>query len=332
MHPNAAAKSDFTRVRPRLLDQVRGKMRLKHYSLRTEESYLGWIRRFIRFHGKRHPTEMGAAEVEDFLSHLATVGNVAPSTQNQALAAILFLYREVLNDELPWLDKVTRAKKPSRLPVVLTTQEVHAVLTGMQGTWRLMAELLYGSGLRLMECVRLRVKDIEFARKELLVRDGKGAKDRVTVLPQSLLEPLRIRLRKVRALHEEDLAQGRGEVYLPYALARKYPGAGREWVWQYVFPSAKLSVDARDGRTRRHHLDEKGLQRAVKQAVRNADVAKPATPHTLRHSFATHLLQIGYDIRTVQELLGHKDVSTTMIYTHVLNRGGRGVVSPLDTI
>lgn len=332
MHPNQEFKRDIHPPKPRLLDQVRSKLRVKHYSIRTEEAYLGWIRRFILFHGKRHPRDMGAAEVEDFLSHLATVGNVAPSTQNQALAALLFLYREVLRTALPWLHEVTRAKKPSRLPVVMTHAEVHAVLGGMRGTWRLMAGLLYGSGLRLMECVRLRVKDIEFERNELVVRDGKGAKDRVTVLPQSSREPLTIHLQKVKGLYEQDLAQGYGEVYLPYALARKYPSAGREWGWQYVFPSTKLSTDPLSGKRRRHHLDEKGLQRAMKQAVREAGITKPATPHTLRHSFATRLLQNGYDIRSVQELLGHQDVNTTMIYTHVLNRGGRGVVSPLDLI
>lgn len=314
----------------RLLDRVRSRIRVKHYSFRTEETYLGWIRRFILFHDKRHPAEMGAREVEAFLSHLARVGKVAASTQNQALAALLFLYREVLAIKLPWLEDVTRAKRPQRLPVVLTVAEVRCLLGQMNGLWGLMARLLYGSGMRLMECVRLRVKDIDFSRHELLVRDGKGAKDRVTVLPDTLHTPLHSHLQFVKTQFEDDLEHGLGEVYLPFALARKYPNAASEWVWQYVFPSRKLSIDPRSRVKRRHHADEKGLQRAMKQAVRKAGLEKPATPHTLRHSFATHLLESGYDIRTVQELLGHKDVSTTMIYTHVLNRGGRGVRSPLD--
>jgi integron integrase len=266
------------------------------------------------------------------LSDLAVRGNVAASTQNQAKSALLFLYREVLGIDLPWLNNVTQAKVSRRLPVVLTVEEVQQVLAGMTGTPALMARLLYGTGMRLMECVRLRVKDIEFARLEILVRDGKGGKDRVTMLPKSVAASLQEHLRKVKALHEEDIAQGYGEVWLPHALDKKYPNAARDWGWQYVFPSVKLSVDPRSGKTRRHHLDEKGLQRAVKQAVRDTRLVKPATPHTLRHSFATHLLEGGYDIRTVQELLGHSDVSTTMIYTHVLNKGGRGVLSPLDRI
>ena len=299
---------------PRLLDQVRGKIRLKHYSLRTEQTYVDWIKRFIRHFGKRHPRELGAGDVEAFLTHLAVVGRVAASTQNQAKSALLFLYREVLGNELPWLDNVEQAKAPRRLP----------------GTHWLIASLLYGAGLRLMECLRLRVKDIDFARGEILVRDGKGFKDRVTMLPESLSKPLEEHLSKVRALHERDVADGGGEVFLPYALSRKYPRAGREWRWQFVFPSGVLSTDPRDGCIRRHHLQDQAVQRAMKQAVRDAGVVKPATPHTLRHSFATHLLEGGYDIRTVQELLGHSDVSTTMIYTHVLNKGGRGVVSPID--
>ncbi|HPT51622.1 MAG TPA: integron integrase [Accumulibacter sp.] len=315
---------------PRLLDQVRGRIRLKHYSLRTEQAYLDWIRRFIRFHGRRHPREMGAAEVGAFLTHLAVEGKVAASTQNQAKSALLFLYRQVLDCELPWLDNVERAKAPKRLPVVLTQTEVQALLTRLRGTHWLLASLLYGAGLRLMEGLRLRVKDVDFKRKEILVRDGKGFKDRVTMLPMALVEPLRAHLERVRELHRRDLAAGLGAVYLPYALERKYPNAACEWIWQYVFPSIKLAVDPRSGETRRHHVQDQALQRAVKQAVRDADLSKPATPHTLRHSFATHLLEGGYDIRTVQELLGHSDVSTTMIYTHVLNKGGRGVVSPLD--
>jgi integron integrase len=315
-----------------LLDQVRGKIRLKHYSLRTEQAYSDWIRRFIRFHGTRHPREMGAAEVEAFLTHLAVDGKVAASTQNQAKSALLFLYKEVLESELPWLDNVEQAKAPKRLPVVLTRAEVQALLTRLDGTHWLMASLLYGAGLRLMECLRLRVKDVDFARKEILVRDGKGFKDRVTMLPVALVELLRAHLERVRELHRQDLADGFGAVYLPYALERKYPNAAREWIWQYIFPTAKRSVDPRSGETRRHHVQDQALQRAIKQAVRDADLTKPATPHTLRHSFATHLLEGGYDIRTVQELLGHSEVSTTMIYTHVLNKGGHGVASPLDGI
>jgi integron integrase len=317
---------------PKLLDQVRGKIRLKHYSIRTEQAYVDWIKRFILHFGKRHPRELGAADVEAFLTHLAVAGNVAASTQNQAKSALLFLYREVLEMELPWLDNVERAKAPKRLPVVLTRDEVHAVLSRLSGTHWLIASLLYGAGLRIMEALRLRVKDVEFSRNEILVRDGKGFKDRVTMLPAALAAPLTEHLKRVKALHGQDLAAGRGAVFLPYALERKYPGAARDWAWQYVFPSANLSEDPRTGIERRHHLQDQAVQRAMRQAVRDAGVAKPATPHTLRHSFATHLLEGGYDIRTVQELLGHADVSTTMIYTHVLNKGGRGVTSPLDRV
>lgn len=316
----------------KLLDQVRDKIRLKHYSIRTEQAYVDWVRRFVLFHGKRHPSVMGAAEVEAFLTHLAVEGKVSASTQNQAKAAILFLYREVIGQELPWLDGVEQAKVSRRLPVVLTHAEVSALLDRLKGVHALLGRLLYGTGMRLMEGMRLRVKDVEFERKEIVVRDGKGFKDRVTMLPLALVEPLRSHLAEVRKLHEDDLKAGFGRVYLPYALEKKYPNADREWGWQYVFPATQVSVDPRSGVTRRHHLDEKVLQRAMKQAVRDAGLVKPATPHTLRHSFATHLLQSGYDIRTVQELLGHKDVATTMIYTHVLNRGGQGVVSPLDRI
>lgn len=316
----------------RLLDQVRGKIRLKHYSIRTEQAYVDWIKRFIFHFGKRHPRELGAVEVEEFLTHLAVAGKVAASTQNQAKSALLFLYKEVLGIELPWLDNIERAKAPKRLPVVLTRAEVQALLTRLDGSHWLMASLLYGAGLRLMECLRLRVKDVDFARKEILVRDGKGFKDRVTMLPVALSVPLRTHLEWVRELHRQDLAEGYGAVHLPYALERKYPGAARDWGWQYVFPAAKLSVDPRSDETRRHHVQDQALQRAIKQAVRDADLTKPATPHTLRHSFATHLLEGGSDIRTVQELLGHSDVSTTMIYTHVLNKGGHGVTSPLDRL
>jgi len=274
---------------------------------------------------------MEACDVEAFLTHLAVAGKVAASTQNQAQSALLFLCRAVLEIQLPWLDNVTQAKAPKRLPVVLTVSEVQSVLSRLNGTHLLIASLLYGCGMRLMEAVRLRVKDVEFARLEIVVREGKGLKDRVTMLPETVVGALKAHLVKVKALHSEDLAQGFGAVYLPFALDKKYPKAAREWGWQYVFPSKNLSVDPRSGKTRRHHVDEKGVQRAVKQAVRDAELTKPATPHTFRHSFATHLLQAGYDIRTVQELLGHSDVSTTMIYTHVLNKGGKGVQSPLDT-
>jgi len=317
---------------PKLLDQVRDRLRVKHYSIRTETQYLQWIKRFILFHDKRHPREMGAVEVEAFLTHLAVAGRVAAATQNQALSALLFLYREVLNIDLPWLDKVVRAKQPQRLPVVLTRQEVTAILDRMTGVHGLMARLLYGTGMRLMECVRLRVKDVDFERAEIVVSDGKGAKDRITMLPQALIGPLQDHLRWRRQLFEDDKAKGRAAVYLPDALGKKYPTAAVDWPWQYIFPSGSYSIDPRSGEERRHHIDEKLLQRAVKKAVQASGVAKLATPHTFRHSFATHLLQSGYDIRTVQELLGHADVATTMIYTHVLNKGGRGVTSPLDAM
>lgn len=318
--------------KPRLLDQVREQIRLKHYSIRTERVYCEWIRRFIRFHQYRHPSEMGAAEVEAFLSDLAVRRNVSASTQNQALAALLFLYKQVLKLDLPWLGEVVRAKKPQRLPVVLSVEEVQAVLAQLQGELWLIASLLYGSGMRLMEVLRLRVKDVDFSSRQIMVRDGKGAKDRVTVLPLRLLEPLKHQLQLVKALHNAELLGGRGDVYLPDALARKYPKGPWEWAWQYMFPAQGLSVDPRSGARRRHHVDEKCLQRTFKRAVRAAGIAKLATPHTLRHSFATHLLESGQDIRTVQELLGHADVKTTMIYTHVLNRGGLAVLSPLDRV
>jgi integron integrase len=317
---------------PKLLEQYRERLRVKHYSLRTEDAYLHWVRRYIYFHGKRHPQEMGGSEVEAFLSHLATEGRVSPSTQNQALAALLFLYREVLEKELPWMDGMVRAKCPARVPVVLTENEVRALLAQLDGTRWLASSLLYATGMRLLEGLRLRVKDVDFERREITVRDGKGGRDRRTMLPERLIEPLRSHLARVKVLHERDLAEGFGEVYLPFALARKYPKAGRSWPWQYVFPAGSRSVDPLDGVVRRHHLDEKVVQRAVSHAARKAGIAKPVSPHVLRHSFATHLLDGGYDIRTVQELLGHKDVSTTMIYTHVLNRGGRGVRSPLDRL
>lgn len=317
---------------PKLLEQVAAKMRVKHYSLRTEKSYIDWIKRYIWHFDKTHPKDMGAAEVEAFLTHLAVERNVSASTQNQAKSALLYLYKEVLGVELPWLNNVTQAKVPQRMPVVLTQVEVQAMLSRMDGTMWLIASLLYGSGLRIMEALRLRVKDVDFARREILVREGKGFKDRVTMLPVSLVEPLKAHLLKVQALHAGDLAAGHGEVFMPMALDRKYPNAGKSWSWQYFFPSIKLSVDPRSKVIRRHHADEKTVQRAVKKAVKLAGIVKLATPHTLRHSFATHLLAGGYDIRTVQELLGHNDVATTMIYTHVLNKGGKGVSSPLDVL
>ena len=317
---------------PKLLDQVRDRIRVKHYSLRTETQYVQWVKRFILFHGKRHPSEMSAPEVEAFLTHLAVAEQVSASTQNQALSAILFLYKEVLIIELPWLNDVVRAKQPQRLPVVLTRSEVREVLLRMTGIYGLMANILYGTGMRLMECVRLRVKDVDFERNEIVIRDGKGGKDRVTMLPTAAVAALQDQLARRRALFEDDLRLSKASVYLPGALARKYPNAATEWMWQYIFCAGCYSVDPRSQAERRQHIDEKLLQRAMKKAVQAAGLTKPATPHTLRHSFATHLLEAGYDIRTVQELLGHADVSTTMIYTHVLNKGGRGVLSPLDQL
>jgi integron integrase len=316
--------------KPRLLEQVRRRLRVKHYSLRTEDIYLGWIRRFILANGKRHPRDMGAPEMETFLSALANDGKVAASTQNQALSALLFLYREVLGIDLPWMDGVTRAKRPRRLPTVLSVAEVQSILARMDGRPWLVASLLYGTGLRLMECLRLRIKDVDFRRNEIMVRDGKGGKDRRTMLPRTLVEPLQREVERARLLHQADLAAGFGAARLPHALARKYPSAPREFGWQYVFASAQRSIDPRDGFERRHHFDDGILSRAVKTACRKAGIEKPVIAHTLRHSFATHLLEAGYDIRTIQELLGHKDVATTQIYTHVLNRGGGGVLSPLD--
>ncbi len=317
---------------PKLLDQVRGKIRLKHYSIRTEQAYVDWIKRYILHFDKAHPNDLGAAQVEQFLTYLAVQGQVSASTQNQAKSALLFLYKEVLGSALPWLDDVEQAKTSKRLPVVLTQDEVAKILLQLSGTHHLIVSLLYGTGMRILEVLRLRVKDVDFARKEILIRDGKGYKDRITMLPESLLTPLKAHLEKVKALHVADLANGFGRVYMPMALDKKYPAAGVDWAWQYVFPSAKLSVDPRSNETRRHHVQDQAIQRAVRQAVVDAGMTKHATPHTLRHSFATHLLESGYDIRTVQELLGHSDVSTTMIYTHVLNKGGRGVSSPLDAL
>lgn len=315
---------------PRLLDVVRDRIRTRHYSLRTETAYTNWIKRFILFHNKRHPRDMGGVEVEAFLTSLAVERNVSASTQNQALAALLFLYREVLQIDLPWMQDVVRAKRPRHLPTVLTRPEVIAVLEHIDARFELVGKLLYGTGMRLMECVRLRVKDVDFAMHQVTVRNGKGGKDRVTMLPQSLAEPLRAHLAFRRTLFDQDRKDGRAEVWMPDALSVKFPNASREWSWQYVFVAQGFSVDPRSGIKRRHHIDEKEIQRQVRLAAQRSGVAKPVSPHVFRHSFATHLLEGGYDIRTVQELLGHEDVSTTMIYTHVLNRGGRGVKSPLD--
>ncbi len=314
----------------KLLERVRAALRTRHYSLRTEEAYVGWIRRFVVFHDKRHPDEMGEAEIGAFLSSLATQGRVAASTQNQALSALLFLYRNVLDKPFPEMSTLIRARRPARLPVVLTREEVRRILARLRGEPRLVATLLYGSGLRLMEALRLRVKDLDLSRNEILVRDGKGQKDRVTMLSAVLRPDLAAHLEEVRARHDADRARGGGDVHLPDAIRIKYPGAAKSWPWQYVFPAGRESVDPRSGEIRRHHLPESVVQRAVQRAVADAGITRLATCHTLRHSFATHLLESGYDIRTIQELLGHRDVATTMIYTHVLNSGGRGVRSPLD--
>ena len=315
---------------PRLLDRVRAAIRARHYSPRTESAYVHWIRRFILYHGKRHPRDMGEAEVVEFLSGLATVGHVSASTQNQALGALVFLYSEVLGVRLDWLSGIVRAKRPVRMPVVLSRDEVAALLARLSGTVWLMSALMYGAGLRLMEAAELRVKDLDLAGREIRVRDGKGCKDRVTMLPVRIADALVEHLLKVRALHERDVAAGGGWVALRDALSRKFVNAGREWRWQWVFPATRTYIDPETGQRRRHHLHETVVQRAVKLAAREAGLTKAATCHTLRHSFATHLLEAGYDIRTIRELLGHRDVSGTMIYTHVLNRGGRGVRSPLD--
>ena len=318
--------------KPKLLDQVRQAIRTRQYSYKTEKAYVGWIRRFIFFHNKRHPVDMGEAEIASFLSSLATDRRVSASTQNQALNALLFLYHQVLFKKVGYVQGVVRARQPRRLPVVLTRGEVRSILGQLQGSDWIMTTLLYGAGLRLMECLRLRVKDIDSTTNQILIRDGKGQKDRVTMLPATAREPLRQHLEEVKRQYQKDLKSGYIGASLPYALERKYPNAPKEWGWQYVFPASRLCADPRWGVARRHHLHESVLQRSVKEAVRSAGIAKLAGCHTFRHSFATHLLEDGYDIRTVQELLGHKDVSTTMIYTHVLNRGGRGVLSPADRL
>jgi integron integrase len=324
--------SSATVEKPRLLDEVRRCIRVLHYSRRTEKTYVYWIRYFILYHNKRHPVSMGGREVSDFLSYLATERNVAAATQNQALAALLFLYGKVLHVDLPWMGDMVRAKRPVRLPTVLSEAEVIRLLGQLKGTAWLMASLLYGAGLRQFECLKLRVKDVDFAYRQLFIRDAKGGKDRVTMLPESVVQPMQEHLGRVRALHQSDLATGHGEVWLPHALSRKYPKAGYQWGWQFVFPSGKLSADPESGVIRRHHVYPDTLGRAVKLASRSASIMKPVSCHTLRHSFATHLLQSGQDIRTVQELLGHASVETTMIYTHVMNKGARGVASPMDRV
>ncbi len=318
-------------ARKKLLHQMRDVLRTQHYSLRTEQAYLQWARRFILFHNKRHPKEMGIPEIEAFLTHLAVDLNVTAATQNQALSAILFLYRHVLHQPIPDEPiKNIRARKSQRLPTVLTKEEARRLIALLSGTNQLIVKIIYGSGLRIIECLRLRVKDLDFARRQIIVRAGKGDKDRATVLPASLIKPLQEHLVTVRLLHQQDVKRGYGQVYLPHALGRKFPAASREWAWQYVFPAPRLSVDPRSGATRRHHITASSVQKAVRRAARKAGLTKHVTPHTFRHSFATHLLERGYDIRTVQELLGHKDLRTTMIYTHVLQRGGLAVRSPLD--
>ena len=315
-----------------LLDRVRDRIRVKHYSYRTEETYVQWIKRFILFHNDRHPREMGRDEVNDFLTHLAVSENVAASTQNQALSAILFLYREVLELELGLNLEAVRAKQPRNLPTVLTVTETLEILNNLTGVYQIIAKLLYGSGLRLNEALQLRVKDIDFAQQQIIVRDSKGMESRVTMLPHNVVEQLQEQLQIVKRTHQQDIARSYGEAHLPFALSSKYLNAAKEWIWQYVFPSSMIAKDPHSELMCRHHLHESGIQKTLKQAVKIAKVEKRVGCHTFRHSFATHLLQNGYDIRTVQELLGHKDVQTTMIYTHVLNRGGQGVISPLDRI
>ena len=318
--------------KPRLLDKVHAVLRIHHYSLRTEHSYVQWIKRFILFHKKRHPKEMGKLEVEAFLSYLATDKNVAASTQNQALSAILFLYKKVLNIEIDWVDNVVRAKRPKYLPVVLSPNEVKTMIRAMDGTYQLMAKILYGSGLRLMELLRLRVQDVNFDYEQIVVRSGKGNKDRVTVLPANVMSDIKEQLKLTRLLHNKDLQEGYGEVYLPFALERKYPNAAKEWIWQYIFPSSKRSMDPETNVIRRHHIYHQNFTRAIKKAAYDIGINKRVTSHTFRHCFATHMLENGYDIRTVQELLGHKDVKTTQIYTHVMKKGASGVKSPLEDI
>ncbi|HSE42537.1 MAG TPA: integron integrase [Acidobacteriota bacterium] len=316
----------------KLIQQVRHTIRVRHYSLRTEESYVHWIQKFLQFHSFRNPLQLQEADLSKFLSYLAVHEKMAASTQNQATSALLFLYRQVLQQDLDWIHNIQRAKTNFRIPIVFSRQEVRNILKQLDGTLWIMASLLYGSGLRLMECLRLRLKDIDFDSKQIVVRDGKGARDRVTLLPESLIAPLKKHLQRVKSLHDMDLDEGFGKVHLPFALQRKYPNAHSEWSWQYVFPSSKRSIDPSTNQIRRHHVDESVLQRAIHKAIRLCGITKHGSCHTLRHSFATHLLESGCDIRTIQELLGHKDVSTTMIYTHVTQKGGSGIKSPFDAI
>jgi len=319
-------------VKPKLLDQLREALRARHYSRRTEQTYCQWVKRYIYFHNIRHPAEMAEPEINAFLTHLAVKAKVSASTQNQALSALLFLYRHVIGREVGDLGEVIRARKPKRLPVVMTSGEVKDVLSYLTGDKWLAASLMYGAGLRLMECLRLRVQGIDFSRNEITVRDGKGSNDRITMLPESLKSPLNYHLRKVKAIHKNDLDAGWGRVLMPNALDRKYPNASADWRWQWVFPQENRWKNKETGKEGRHHMDESLVRKAVRDAVAKAGLTKRATCHTFRHSFATHLLEGGYDIRTVQELLGHKDVKTTMIYTHVLNRGPAGVRSPVDML
>jgi integron integrase len=328
----AIKQSRVNEQQPKLLDRLRETLRTRHYSHRTEQTYSQWIKRFVYFHKLRHPEEMAESEINAFLTHLAVTEHVSSSTQNQALSALLFLYRHVLNREIGELRDVIRARKPKHLPVVLTKDEVKTVIGNLKGDKWLMANLMYGAGLRLMECLRLRVQDIDFASNQLTVRDGKGSKDRLTMLPKVVKQPLREHLKIVRNTHRQDLTEGYGRVYMPYALSSKYPNAATEWGWQFVFPQDNRFINKTTGEQGRYHVHETTVQRTVKEAVRKTEITKRASSHTFRHSFATHLLADGYDIRTVQELLGHKDVKTTMIYTHVLNRGGKGVISPADNL
>ncbi len=329
---NTPANTDRIVGNSKLLGQMRDDIRRRHYSIRTEQAYLDWAKRYILFHGKRHPNDLGEAEITAFLNHLAVQRNVAASTQNQALNALLFLYKQTLGREEVRLDNLTRAKRPERLPCVFERDEVERLIGQLEGTHKLIAALLCGAGLRLLECLRLRIQDVEFGRNQIIIRNGKGAKDRVTLLPPALVEPIRQQMATAKVLHAGDLAAGYGEVYLPYALEKKYPNAARQWGWQYLFPAPETAIDPRSGKTRRHHFGESSVQRAVKKAVKAAGIDKHGSCHTLRHSFATHLLEDGHDIRTVQELLGHKDVRTTMIYTHVMNKGPMGVKSPLTNL
>jgi integron integrase len=328
----AAAKASKASAAKSAWEKIHGVARLRHLSIRTEETYIQWIRRFWLFHKKRNLRSLGSSEIRSFLTYLATTENVSASTQNQALCAILFVYRDVLEMEVPFIEGIERAPQKRKIPVVFSPREVQSILLHIRGVSALMVRLLYGSGLRLSECLRLRIKDIDFEMQQIIIRDGKGEMDRVTILPNNLVDPLHRHLTKVQMIHEEDLNDGLGEVYLPYALAKKYKNAATSREWQYVFPSSKLSTDPESGKQRRHHASPEALQRAVRTAIAKARITKHAGCHTFRHSFATHLLEDGYDIRTIQELLGHKDVSTTMIYTHVLRKGGKGVRSPLDSL